>query len=314
MVNATLGNVEIGFEYLKKWMMFSSPIVFFNLTRKIQIDGKKIFSFMKCLGILLSCITIYQYIAGGNQNYVYNGVLTPDLKFNFENSNKTALFLTPLFFMIIACLLKAKYVIERIILFAFSVFMLFFIMETSSRNCILSIVFGIFLFFYLLLARRKKFFLIESIFFSAIPFIYAIFYLIVVNNPIFIDMFSFIAGEGKPLNSRDYIWNLSLDYFFKSPIVGAYNEVFSGQLHNTHIDILVSYGFESFVLFIIFITCILNRIEMKRKDQKLYVSMFLALLFCGSGEAALYCGCVGLYISVGSFLLLSYSSNYKNNI
>ena len=169
-------------------------------------------------------------------------------------------------------------------------------------------------FFYLLLKKRKKFYLIESFFFSVIPFFYALLYLNVVSNPKFIEIFSFAVSEGKPLNSRDAIWNVSLDFFFKSPIVGAYNNVFNGQLHNTHIDILVSYGVVSFVLFITFITCILDRIEMKSKDQKLYVSMFLALLFCGIGEAALYSGCLGLYIAVGLFLLLSYSSNHQNNI
>ena len=312
MLNAVVGNISIGFEYLKKWMMFSFTILFFDLERKIYVDISKMFIFVKYMCIILSLLTIYKYFTGGVLNYMRGGILTPDLKLNFENSNKLALFLTSVFFMNMVCFFNEKKFLKKIILLIFAGFMFYFILETNSRTCVMSIFLFVVLLFFFLQYKTSKLSFVVSFFISFLPLLYAEIYLAFNKNPIILDLFSFAESEGKSLDSRERIWNGALDKFYNSPILGAYNELSGGtgvsQCHNTHVDILASYGLISFILFTVFISLILNSVSLKSFEQKMYLSMFIALLCCGFGEAALYSGGMGLSISVGLFLLLAYSN------
>lgn len=318
LVNAMLGNILVSFSYLKKWMMFSSTIVFFDLTRKIQVNFSGLSVCVKFMCILLSFLTIYKYITGGISNYMINGLLSVDLKMNFENSNKLALFLMPIFFMNVISFRNETISILKIMFFTLAGFILYFIFETGSRSCVLSIIFFVLFFLFFIINKQKKITFFFSFFISLFPLLWALTYLATVNNKKILDFFDFAQREGKSLNSRAEIWNNVIDKFNASPFLGVYNEISNGtgmsQCHNSHIDVLASYGSISFILFIVFLICILKSVKLNNVEQRINFSIFVALLFCGTGEAALFSGGTGLYIAVGLFLLQSYQTSNNESL
>lgn len=312
LLNAINGGVSVNVVYLKKWMCYASTIIFFNLTRKIQPPFARVYSFLKYMCFILSFLTVYQYVSAGARNYVLNDVQTLSLMMNFENPNKFGLFLTPIFFMLVICFVKESSIIMKIVSIIMASVMYFFILESRARTSALTLVFFILIFSYLFFYKKQNLSIPISFLFATFPLLYAFFYLQVVNTPFFNSFFAFAVKEGKPLNSRCGVWNGIIDKYSESPIIGAYNEITDGtgmsQSLNTHIDVLASYGLLSFVLFVIMMTKILRSVDLKSIDQKMYLSAFIAVLFCGLGEAALYSGGTGLNILVGAFLILAYSS------
>lgn len=101
--------------------------------------------------------------------------------------------------------------------------------------------------------RLKKWFLALS---AVAPLIFVVVYMQIINAQTLTKIFSFMIGEGKALDSRFFIWGNAIDELMSSPIMGAYYQISNGtgmsQLHNTHIDILVSYGVLTFILVCIF--------------------------------------------------------------
>lgn len=118
---------------------------------------------------------------------------------------------------------------------------------------------------------------------SVAPLLFAGLYMRVVDAPFFARFFSFATAEGKELNSRTDIWEPAFRRFASSPVLGAYCQISDGtgmsQLHNTHVDILVSYGTSVLVL-----------------------AGFICVLLLGIGEAALFSGGLGITLFFGVFL------------
>ena len=77
------------------------------------------------------------------------------------------------------------------------------------------------------------------------------------------------------------------------------------QMHNTHLDILVSYG-----TVILILTCYLLHSVIRSADgENMKEETMVRLCFCGTiimgmGEAALFSGGLGIYLFAGMFLLL----------
>ena len=78
-------------------------------------------------------------------------------------------------------------------------------------------------------------------------------------------------------------------------------------MHNSHINVLVSYGLIVFVLVMIFLFVVLSRSIKNGRGNKgaLSVWAFIVCLILGSGEAILFSGGLSFYLLVGQFLLLS---------
>ncbi len=145
-------------------------------------------------------------------------------------------------------------------------------------------------------------------------------YILLSDNSMLNSALSFLISEGKLLNSRMAIWESAMKYFYQSPLIGCYYEISGGtgssQLHNTHLDILVSYGLPVF-----FGTCLLLYRWLFRRDRKysrtsyIYLISFCCVLFLGMGEAALFSGGLGIYIFGGMYLLFSQRvGNYTDSM
>ena len=190
-----------------------------------------------------------------------------------------------------------------------ALFMGFFILETLSRNTIL-ISIG-FVLVYVLISFLKepklKYNRFLSIFIASWPLVFAIVYylfIIVINNLSFI---SFLADDGKGLDSRVYVWNNAINVIKSSPLIGDYHYSLIRQSHNTHLDIWVSFGLIVLLITIAFIATIIYNKGREYASKQAYLHMigFICCIVMGMAEAALFAGCQGLFVMIGTFILLS---------
>ena len=125
------------------------------------------------------------------------------------------------------------------------------------------------------------------------------------------DFFSFLVEEGKDLDSRVIIWSSAVDVIKKSPVIGNYSNIIysfeHNQMHNTHLDILASYGTIVFLLVVGFLFFIF--VKMKNNVTTLIKSIallgFISGLILGMGEAILFSGGLSFYIIMGQLILLN---------
>lgn len=164
--------------------------------------------------------------------------------------------------------------------------------------------------------RRFMFGKMSTALFVLFPLIFAIIYMVQIYNPIIGESLNFLSSLGKGLDSRFSIWSNAFEVIKNNFVFGNYNKISEGtgmsQLHNTHIDVIASYGCFVFVAFIIYLYKITFRIakSCETRLQKIALASFFAVLIMGSGEAAFVSGSVGMYILSCSFLLIA---RYKPN-
>lgn len=311
LINAIVTNTAISFDYLKKWMMFSSTLIIFVFSSKSTIkEREKIFILR--LNLALSVLLIAMFFLNRVAVYTFNGVVSKYLTFGLSNPNLTGMFLLCISLMVI---LYAKIISKPITwLFSISIYtlLLYFIFETKSRNALLAS--GLFQIMFILSLLNKEFIVRKAKLWigivSILPLVFALFYLLFVDKIGYYLGNFFLVSEGKNLSSRVSVWTSALQHFRGSPIIGAYSEVSGGlggsQRHNTHIDILASYGIISFTLTITILFNVMMKYwrEHRHLNQLLPLLAFGAALSLGIGEAALFSGGLGLNIFVGTFLLI----------
>jgi O-antigen ligase len=191
--------------------------------------------------------------------------------------------------------------------------LLWFDYQTSARSTFVALfVFAVFALFD---AVHKKNICISpnvSWFVLWSPLLLALGYLLLFETGFVEKYFSFMDfGEGKALDARLEIWGRALKAFSEHPLLGAYYEISDGtgmsQLHNTHLDTLVSYGLLPFVLFMTLICRGVRKIlpYADTSLSKISLFAFYTIILQGTFEAALVSGGVGLYIMSFGFLLLA---------
>ena len=180
-----------------------------------------------------------------------------------------------------------------------------FLYRTESRNALLAVItFAVLLCFRP--RRRGKAGFSRGFLglMSVAPLLFAGLYMRVVDAPFFARFFSFATAEGKELNSRTDIWEPAFRRFASSPVLGAYCQISDGtgmsQLHNTHVDILVSYGTSVLVLTCVFLYVLMRDLRTEVSDDAL--AGFICVLLLGIGEAALFSGGLGITLFFGVFL------------
>ncbi len=310
LINGALDKTGITFEYLKKYIMFCCTIVFFASASKIVPDSKTI-RFIQMLYIAISGLFVLMYFTQNAQMHVIGGYVSGYLTFMFTNPNLAGLFLSCLImFLLMGCVQRSR-AVYRVVLLALAAVDLVFLYQTQARNALLATaVFGIlFVFLHALGANRAKIPRWVLACAAVFPLVFALAYLALINGSGVTDFLSFLAGEGKGLGSRVSIWDSALSDYSASPIVGAYSQVSNGigtsQLHNTHIDILVSYGPAILALVVIFLCALMEKVQTRNRGELTAVALvgFICALFLGLGEAALFSGGLGIYLYAGAFLL-----------
>lgn len=310
LINAALSGSAITMQYLKKLLSFFSTILFFSAAYKTVPNV----SVRRWIYGILDFVAIYliaAYFFQGQRAYLFDGIVSSYLTFGFTNPNLTGLFLAGMIMLQMNRLPALTRFRQHILAWCEIGFLLFFLWETQTRNALLSVV--LFLVFYFVLSLRKADQLhISKAFAKAAavwPLLFAGAYILLLQLPGVIKLFSFLASAGKDLTSRMEIWLRALRHWTSSPIFGAYAQASGGtgssQYHNTHIDILVSYG--PIVLCIVcFALYSLIYMDGKRQSRQQFLLTigFACEIVLGVGEAAIFSGGLGVYLYAGTFLLL----------
>lgn len=311
VINVIMAGGSFGFSYIKKYIFFSVALLFVQTAYKIRPTLEQV----RCLYEGVDILTIWfigMFIIQGKNRNLINGIVSNYLTFRFDNPNLVAMFLLCLFMFQTIRLFKDKGK-ERIIHIAYAGILAFFIFKTESRNCELVMAAYLLTYGWLWFTKQKKLYVpkIVAIGVSIFPAIFFGLYMLLINSNFIQKVFGFLVGIGKELDSRVKIWQPGWDGFKSSPIFGAYYQISdgtgSGQMHNTHLDIGAAYGIFVLILVCVYVFTILyqNGRTYKEKQTFCYIIGWAAVLTIGMGEAALYNGGLGIYLFMGSFLLLA---------
>lgn len=316
LINAAIYDYSITVQYIKKFLSFSSTLLFFSASYKTKID-KATYDWLYSIIFAVSAFMILSFFLQKQQMYRINGVVANYLTFGFTNPNLTGLFLAGIVMLQINHLPSLKYTWKRIICFGEICCFLYFIWETQARNALFAVL--IFLIFLCLTCVKKSDFIfskkIASWLISLWPMLFAITYLLLIRVKRITKWFYFLETPGKDIWSRTEIWERFIRLWTESPLFGAYGQASNGtgsfQCHNTHIDILVSYGpiVLLLVCIAIFYLIYIGRTNKSKYKQFMTVGFASAMLL-GTGEAAIFSGGLSIYLYAGAFLLLR---NYEPN-
>ncbi len=297
--------------YFVNWVMFSFVFLFFSVCLKIEVRQqtvKRLFG----INFVISLCCFLAYILRYNDVFYITNTGVKYLSFNFYNPNCAAIFL---FCIAITGIMNFFFSVKPSIVKQACFIGLFSILISQTLSRTTLIAFIAFLVIYILFKRKERYFLPRGKFFDLIismfPLLFSMVYIALIDSLSSDGVFAFLISEGKGLDSRQMVWEYAFDLFMESPILGSYNHllyssVFS-QMHNSHLNVLVSYGGVVFALVIAFLYFVLKELCERSKvvRSELSVWAFIMCLLLGSGESILFSGGLSFYLFVGQFLLLS---------
>lgn len=312
LINGSITAAGMGFAYMKKLMIFAVTMIFLQTAHRLRVQADVV-NFIHRLVDLLVLYLIAIFFLLNVRVFNISGRRSAYLTFNMDNPNLTALFLSCLYMLELYRLFTpAKWYI-KLLHVGMAVFVAVFVVMTQSRNCMM-----VLLLFTLICARlifkgkgARTLGPVNAALIAIFPAVFMGGYFLMVNLPALQKSFDFLVSEGKGLDSRDRIWGPALEHLVSSPVVGAYNQISNGtgvsQMHNTHLDVACSYGIPVLILVCILLWFYLHQGGRRyaQKSSYIYMLAFACAIILGIGEAALFSGGLGLYIFVGSLLLLS---------
>lgn len=309
IISAAIDESPISFAYLKKYIMFISTLVFFQSAYKLRIDSNTE-QYLLFLNSVIALFFVAVFVLNPPTLYMIRGRISNYLTFGFTNPNLTALFLMCTYTGELIQLFRNKNLFGKLLHLLLMSAVGFFIWETGSRNCLLTLVLvtGLCCILYL----TKNGFRLPRWFSFVIaiwPLLFVAAYFTFVDSSKIQEMFSFLVEEGKGLDARLSVWLPALQIYAKFPLWGAYSQISRGtgmsQMHNTHLDILASYGAPVLIL----VCCLLYGMLRgdntgNTKKETMARICFSGTIIMGMGEAALFSGGLGIYLFAGMFLLL----------
>ena len=299
LMDCAISRGQLSFDYLKKGIMLAMTLLFFQAASRMRADAGTVY-FVHLVADLLTVAFAVTFLLRREQMYLFNGVASDYLTFGFSNPNLATLFLTMLYMLRLCRMIsdgKWRHGIWAAAL------LLYFVVETGSRNALLTVaVFTVLVF---CLRKKEKLHLggVAAGLLAWIPIVFAAIYMILIRTDWFQSIFVFLSGEGKGLDSREEIWKRAWEAIVRSPLIGAYYAISDGagvsQMHNSHLDIAASYG-----VAVLALVCVLLR-RWLESGRNCYILGFAGALLLGLGEAAVFSGGLGIYIFAGIFLLLA---------
>ena len=294
-----------------KFVSFLLCIFYFATLSALKFD-KKTIDFVLQVNTFIAITFVGNYVLRRSDVYIFRGIITNYLTFRFTNPNLASLFLLCCTIGELIHVCRKKTLSARIIHALLAAILTWFIYETDSRNALLSISFFL-VFVFCQLAFRRTFRMSRRVaaMISIFPFLFFVVYMLTINKTKALKLFNFLISSGKALNSRVSVWKYAWTVFSDSPIIGSFMHTLAlTQLHNSHIDILASYGGIVFPFFCLFLYYILlsASANAKTKASRLAVWGFAAILIAGVGEAAFFSGGLGIYAYAGIPLLIANES------
>lgn len=305
--NVSARSGMMNFNYYNKLTIFLCSVFIIPFLSTIEVNKRLVNWIIGINLCIASTYPVMYYLFGKS---VYLGKL---LTINFSNPNLLAMYLLH---SILYCAMAMYYFkgrISRSFIFALLVILLQLNYATGARSTMIS--FGFFIGFIVVNFIMKKDVKVSSklsFIILLLPLLIAIAYLSLEESGLLEKYLYFLDfGDGKAVDSRVAVWQYAIDIFKEFPITGNYYRISGGegmsQMHNTHIDILASYGIVPFVLFIILLHKFIKKIIPIARSNFARMSLFAfyVVFFEGTFEAALVSGGVGLYIMSFGFLLLA---------
>ncbi len=312
LLNVIVTNTAVQFSYFNKVIMFIMSLLFLQTAGRVQIDQDTVRFFRRTVDLLVVFLVL-MFIVGGRQMYTIEGIYVRYLTFRFDNPNMTGLLLTCLFIMEFSELYSRRGLLSKLVHLSLAVVLFAFILLTESRNAMIVAVLFALVVLWLLWKHPEKLTISKAA--AAVvcvfPLVFAIVYTEVIFDEKLQNALDFLVDVGKHLDSRVGVWNRAWELTGQSPIIGAYSQASNGtgstQLHNTHMDIMASYGIPVLVLVCVFMYMLIRARGKRYADKESYVYMlgFICTTTLGMGEAALFSGGLGIYIFMGVLLLLS---------
>ncbi len=302
---------KLSVSYFNNWLMFSSVFLYFSVCMKIKMNGmtaKKLFKITS----FVSFVCLFAYIIRRADAFYVTNLGIKYLKFGFYNPNSLALFLLCIVFGEI-CYFSFYY--ERkhwLIKICYTAIFTILIGQTLSRTALLALI--LFLGINITFKRKGRHYIPQSRLFNLtvviFPLIFAVLYMLIIDKFSQNGIFAFLISEGKGLDSRQRVWEYAFSMFRESPLWGSYGNMVTSslfsQMHNSHLNVLVSYGIVVFLLVVLFLYIVLSDLCKKSKSARTELAAwaFIICLILGSGEAILFSGGLSFYLLDGQFLLL----------
>lgn len=303
---------DLRIDYFDNWLFFCIVFLYFSVCLKIEIEYRTVKKVFMVNSITVA-ICLLSYIIRYNDAFYRTNSGVKYLKFDFYNPNTLALFLLCIAFS--GIILFSVFYDKKRAMLAQVIYICFFLVlitQTLSRTALLAFLAFVVVFF--LFRRKKRYYLPRSGVFNAFvtifPLLFAYVYLNVIDRIKSSSFWLILIREGKELDSRETVWQYAIDLFEASPIFGAYGDIIESSafshMHNSHLNVLASYGALTFAFVLIFLYIVLCKASERSriKHTELSVWAFIACLLLGSGEAVLFSGGLSFYILVGHFLLL----------
>lgn len=311
VLNVVLTGGINGFDYYKKVIMFGCFLFLLYLSSIYSLNRQQV----KWL-VLINFVVSLFYIRFYSTAYriTDEGIM---LTLGFANPNQTGMFILN---SILYCSIpiaayrdvrvKWYYLVPFVwVAFTISPYLYF----TESRACISA--YAIFVLLVLLdyvIPHFKMTSKVVLFFLAIFPLLFAVFYLMEFSLFKNADLSMGFGEHGKHSGTRLKMWNFAFNKFFENPILGNYYGISYGtgtsQMHNTHVDVLASYGIVPFALFISVLYKVFKKFVNKQQVHRFNRVAFYAFIAClisGTFEASLVAGGMGLYILSCGFILLA---------
>ncbi len=308
LVNGLISSdANLGFDYFKKVIMFSAFVLMLYFSEEDLVSGKAI-TIVKSIPVACALLLVVSYFFLGNTTRYAGGVTL-----GFSNPNFTGMWLLHLaIYTSLFVIDKEKYFLTRIfsgILFASVVWLIF---QTEARSCLIGSVF----FCALCLIGKVfgKYIARNAMVIIAIiiaPILFVVLYHYLLNASWFSELFSAFVSAGKGLDSRLAVWDPAIQLLKSNFILGDYSGISNGtgmsQLHNTHLDVICSYGIVPFMLFLSLLNRVCKRVSNQSMEYSNYCALcgFISVIIMGSFEAAVVAGAMGMNILTAGLIILA---------
>lgn len=297
--------------YYKKFVFFLAFLMI-NSAVLTGIDLQILRVWLFRFNTICSLIYIYLFYTDRVTMFHRSNVLFSEyLTLNLENPNKASLFIVYFLIINIFLLMENRSIIRKCFSIILVSYFTAFILLTGSRNGqLVSAFFILMLVFY----HNKREINTKgfNIFIAASPFVFAIIYLLTIEAVVRSGRLDFLVSAGKELTSRQEIWSISLNRLggnflwgsflrYINPVTGTF------QLHNTHIDVLCSYGAIVLILYVLYLNALLTDLaDSINYDHRRvrYYTAFVATIMMGFAEAAAVNGTNGYFVLCSVFIAL----------
>ncbi len=305
LINSAWEESTLSFQKLTPYFIFAATVILFRLSIDIELN-KKTCNIIFIIQIVISAIYVYAH------NFIPQtlGITSQGfLSLNFSNPNLTGMFLLQSLLFMSVGIIYYKRIYIRLFCLVLTVILFKYVTETGARN--VQIAYFFFLLFSAVYFIKADFKIPKwaSFALNCAPIVFVLLYLNTIEGIIESEIFSFLASDGKNIDSRVEMWNRFLfEKFDNAWITGNYTNCL-GNCHNSLLVVLVSYGIIVLGLVIIFNYLITNKINAKvsNRFQGICLSAYFAVVLMGLGEGALYSGGMGLYIFPALFIMLANS-------